>query len=153
MEISWSNHLQENLVPPFQRHIVLLNMLCKVTLIHCGLKSTHMESMSLQSVRDQSNQRYELVPLFDQCNAKKKKKKGSANSRTADGNRVGEDAVDDRSKMKTERCAYLSLVAVSNKLDEVWITQQPILLYLYLFQYFPTIAKWLGKRLGQSRIK
>lgn len=46
-------------------------------------------------------------------------------------------------RMTSERCASLIAVAIANRLDEVWVSPHPELLYLYLFQYFPSIAKRL----------
>lgn len=44
-------------------------------------------------------------------------------------------------RMTAKRCAYLMAVAAANKLHEVWVTPNPELLYCYLFQYMPYIAK------------
>ncbi|ESO90160.1 hypothetical protein LOTGIDRAFT_218247 [Lottia gigantea] len=44
-------------------------------------------------------------------------------------------------RVTTDRCASLMAVAVANKLDEVWIALQPILFFMYLFQYCPSIAR------------
>lgn len=54
-------------------------------------------------------------------------------------------------RMTSERCASLIAVAVANRLDEVWVSPHPELLYLYLFQYFPSIAKRLvqKKKIGE----
>jgi dehydrogenase/reductase SDR family protein 7 len=43
--------------------------------------------------------------------------------------------------MEASRCAYLMSIAIANKLDEVWISNQPILWLLYAMQYFPTIFR------------
>lgn len=45
-------------------------------------------------------------------------------------------------RVSAERCAQLTAVAMANKLDEVWISKQPILLFVYINQYFPNFAKW-----------
>lgn len=45
----------------------------------------------------------------------------------------------DEKRMQTSRCARLCAVAIANKLDEVWISKQPILLFVYLSQYMPFI--------------
>jgi hypothetical protein len=52
----------------------------------------------------------------------------------------------------TNRCGFLMACAVYHKLDEVWISKQPILSYLYMNQYFPTLAKALGKKIGPKRV-
>lgn len=50
-------------------------------------------------------------------------------------------------RMKADRCAYLILVAISNCLDESWITFQPILMIYYAIQYFPSVSRWFILRL------
>ncbi|KAH3859181.1 dehydrogenase/reductase SDR family member 7-like [Dreissena polymorpha] len=54
---------------------------------------------------------------------------------------------DDR-RMSTARCAQLCAIAMANKLDEVWISQHPVLLVVYCSQYMPTIFSWIFKRVG-----
>ncbi len=49
---------------------------------------------------------------------------------------------DDR--VSAERCAELITVGMANQLDEIWISKNPILLFVYLSQYFPNLAKWYG---------
>lgn len=44
--------------------------------------------------------------------------------------------------MPTERCARLMAVSMANKLDEVWISEYPSLLNIYLNQYFPNLFRW-----------
>ncbi|XP_054712828.1 dehydrogenase/reductase SDR family member 7-like [Uloborus diversus] len=46
-------------------------------------------------------------------------------------------------KMKTERCSRLTFTAISNKLDECWISQQPLLTLFYCSQYIPSIYRTL----------
>ncbi|XP_077534188.1 dehydrogenase/reductase SDR family member 7-like [Haemaphysalis longicornis] len=43
--------------------------------------------------------------------------------------------------MPTERCAWLTAVAIANKMDEVWISENPILLIMYCAQYIPSIFR------------
>lgn len=45
-------------------------------------------------------------------------------------------------RMKTDRCAHLCAVAIANELDEVWIAQNPVLLFLYFAQYAPSLFRW-----------
>ena len=45
-------------------------------------------------------------------------------------------------RVTAERCAELITVAMANSLKEVWISLQPILLFVYISQYFPIQAKW-----------
>ncbi|UYV70441.1 DHRS7, partial [Cordylochernes scorpioides] len=44
-------------------------------------------------------------------------------------------------RMSTDRCSHLCAVAIANKLDEVWIAQNPVLILFYLSQYLPTIYR------------
>jgi len=48
-------------------------------------------------------------------------------------------------RMTSLRCAYLMSIAIANKLDETWISKQPILWLLYATQYFPTLFRLLAK--------
>lgn len=48
----------------------------------------------------------------------------------------------DPSRLSGQRCAQLISVAMANKLEEVWISKQPILLFVYISQYFPSIFRW-----------
>lgn len=44
--------------------------------------------------------------------------------------------------MSTERCAKLMVVGMANNLDEVWISENPPLLMLYINQYLPNLYRW-----------
>lgn len=44
-------------------------------------------------------------------------------------------------KMAPTRAAQLIVVAVANKLEEIWFGPQPFVIYAYLAQYFPTIFR------------
>ena len=48
----------------------------------------------------------------------------------------------DSTRVTAERCAHLTVVAMANQLDEVWISKNPILLFTYLFKYSPILANW-----------
>ncbi|XP_020894894.1 dehydrogenase/reductase SDR family member 7-like [Exaiptasia diaphana] len=48
-------------------------------------------------------------------------------------------------RMPTERCAYLMAVSMANKLDEVWISTNPMLAYTYMCQYMPTVFQRYSK--------
>ena len=45
------------------------------------------------------------------------------------------------SKMSTERCVQLMVIGMANRLKEMWITPNPILLIIYFMQYFPNVAQ------------
>lgn len=53
------------------------------------------------------------------------------------GGKIGED----EKRMKTERCAKLCAVAIVNQLDEVWISLNPVLFFLYVCQYAPSLGR------------
>ncbi|XP_029973532.1 dehydrogenase/reductase SDR family member 7 [Salarias fasciatus] len=55
-------------------------------------------------------------------------------------------------KMPTSRCARLILVGVANGVKEMWISQQPFLLFYYLWQYTPTLAWFITNLLGSKRV-
>lgn len=56
-------------------------------------------------------------------------------------------------RMTKARCAELIAVAMANKIDEVWMSRHPVLLFAYISQYLPVFAKWMGKRIGSRRSK
>ena len=41
-------------------------------------------------------------------------------------------------RMATQRCAELMAISIANKLDEVWVSPQPVLSMAYIMQYAPT---------------
>ena len=45
-------------------------------------------------------------------------------------------------RISSSRCAHLIAVAMANKLEEVWISKNPVLFFTYMNQYAPTIARW-----------
>ena len=45
-------------------------------------------------------------------------------------------------QMPTERCVELMAVGMANNLDEVWISENPMLLMTYINQYFPNFFRW-----------
>ncbi|KAM7431585.1 Dehydrogenase/reductase SDR member 7 [Porites harrisoni] len=52
--------------------------------------------------------------------------------------------------MPTERCARLMVVSMANNLDEVWITEYPILTAPYFNQYFPNFFRWGVKKIAMK---
>ncbi|XP_051881059.1 dehydrogenase/reductase SDR family member 7 isoform X2 [Pristis pectinata] len=56
-------------------------------------------------------------------------------------------------KMPTARCVRLMLVGIANELKEMWISEQPLLLYAYLWQYTPTWAWLITNKVSVKRIK
>lgn len=62
-------------------------------------------------------------------------------------------SIDQSYKMPTSRCVRLMLISMANDLKEVWISDHPVLLGAYLWQYMPTWGLWLTSRLGKKRIQ
>ncbi|XP_055496305.1 dehydrogenase/reductase SDR family member 7 isoform X5 [Leucoraja erinacea] len=56
-------------------------------------------------------------------------------------------------KMPTARCARLMLIGMANGLKEMWISEQPLLFYVYLWQYAPTWAWLIADKMSVKRIK
>ncbi|RMX53392.1 hypothetical protein pdam_00014261 [Pocillopora damicornis] len=63
----------------------------------------------------------------------------------------------DSKRMQPARCAHLMTVAMANKLDEVWISPNPVLLFIYISQYCPVCQTCRyetgSKDAGRNRIK
>jgi len=58
----------------------------------------------------------------------------------------------DKNRMSTERCAELMSISIANKLHEVWIARQPVLIFMYICQYLPTLGFRLLKTIGIKQI-
>lgn len=56
-------------------------------------------------------------------------------------------------KMPTSRCVHLMLVGIANNIKEMWIAEQPFLLFYYLWQYTPTLAWYATNILGRKRVQ
>ncbi|KAF3701207.1 Dehydrogenase/reductase SDR family member 7 [Channa argus] len=56
-------------------------------------------------------------------------------------------------KMSTSRCVRLMLVGIANGVKEMWIAQQPFLLFHYTWQYAPTFAWFITNVLGKKRVQ
>lgn len=56
-------------------------------------------------------------------------------------------------KMPTRRCVRLMLVGIANGVKEMWIAQQPFLLFYYAWQYAPTFAWLITNLLGRKRVQ
>ncbi|KAM4724161.1 dehydrogenase/reductase SDR family member 7 [Anableps anableps] len=56
-------------------------------------------------------------------------------------------------KMPTSRCVRLMLVGIANSVKEMWIAQQPFLLFYYAWQYAPTAAWAMTNMLGRKRVQ
>lgn len=62
-------------------------------------------------------------------------------------------AGDQQHKMTTARCVGLILCGLANRVKEMWIGQQPFLLFFYVWQYTPTLAWFVTSVLGKKRIQ
>ncbi|XP_068582518.1 dehydrogenase/reductase SDR family member 7 [Cebidichthys violaceus] len=62
-------------------------------------------------------------------------------------------AGDQGHKMPTSRCVRLMLVGIANGVKEMWIAQQPFLLFYYTWQYAPTLAWFITDVLGRRRVQ
>ncbi|XP_078358032.1 dehydrogenase/reductase SDR family member 7-like [Oculina patagonica] len=54
--------------------------------------------------------------------------------------------------MSTERCAKLMAIGMANKLDELWIAENPALIMTYTYQYFPNFYRWCTKKFLMQRM-
>lgn len=45
------------------------------------------------------------------------------------------------------------LVGIANGVKEMWIAQQPFLLFYYVWQYAPTFAWFITNKLGRKRVQ
>jgi len=64
------------------------------------------------------------------------------------GEKLGNKMNENDRRMKTDRCAHLCAVAIANKLDEAWISINPVLFLLYVAQYAPSFARSYFARFG-----
>ncbi|XP_008800554.1 dehydrogenase/reductase SDR family member 7-like [Phoenix dactylifera] len=59
---------------------------------------------------------------------------------------------DSEKPVPVERCAQLIIRAATHGLKEVWISNQPVLLVMYLVQYMPTLGYWFMDKIGSNRV-
>ncbi|CAI5513094.1 unnamed protein product [Closterium sp. Naga37s-1] len=64
---------------------------------------------------------------------------------------AGEDEKD--SRMPASRCAELIVSAAAWRLEEAWISRHPVLLLMYLAQYFPATCSMLFRKIGPKRVQ
>ena len=48
----------------------------------------------------------------------------------------------DYNRMRIRRCVELMILAMANELEEVWISHNPILFFVYVMQYLPDVGRW-----------
>ncbi|XP_066535448.1 dehydrogenase/reductase SDR family member 7 [Hoplias malabaricus] len=75
------------------------------------------------------------------------------NAFTEQADKPVSSAGDQTHKMSTERCVQLMLAGLTNRVKEMWIGQQPFLLFFYIWQYTPTFAWFITNKLGQKRVQ
>lgn len=68
------------------------------------------------------------------------------------GESVGREMKADEKRISSERCAYLTCVAIANNLYEVWISKNPILFMCYINQLIPDLSKWFTLRYGMKML-
>ncbi|KAK9511480.1 hypothetical protein O3M35_000126 [Rhynocoris fuscipes] len=68
------------------------------------------------------------------------------------GEIFGKNVSEDDRRMETSRCAYLSAVAIVNRVDEAWMGLFPIIPLTYIIVYYPNITKFFLKYIGNRRI-
>jgi dehydrogenase/reductase SDR family protein 7 len=69
------------------------------------------------------------------------------------GQIVGEANVDDSKKLSGARCAELMAAAMFFQQPESWISRNPILLFMYVSQYWPDLARRLGHLASAKRVE
>ncbi|CAI7889947.1 unnamed protein product [Closterium sp. NIES-53] len=57
------------------------------------------------------------------------------------------------SRMPASRCAELIVSAAAWRLEEAWISRHPVLLLMYLGQYFPATCSMLFSKIGPKRVQ
>lgn len=75
------------------------------------------------------------------------------NAFTEELNKPVASAGNQEHKMPTKRCVRLMLVGIANGVKEMWIAQQPFLLFYYAWQYAPTFAWFITNVLGRKRVQ
>lgn len=68
------------------------------------------------------------------------------------GTKLGTAADDNAHRVTAERCARLMVAGLWGGLHEVWISKQPVLLFLYVGQYFPSLYAYLAPKAGAKRV-
>ncbi|KAK7481161.1 hypothetical protein BaRGS_00027594 [Batillaria attramentaria] len=68
------------------------------------------------------------------------------------GKVLGREMGKEEKRMETSRCAYLCAVAIANRLDEAWISLQPVLVGTYVAQYAPSFYRGRMKRMGVEQL-
>jgi len=66
------------------------------------------------------------------------------------GEKVNQRQLPTDKKMTAERCAYLCLVAMANRLNESWMSPLPVIPFLYLYAYQPYLASKVAKLMGKQ---
>lgn len=73
---------------------------------------------------------------------------------SAPGKVWGKKHANDSDRISSDRCAKLYTVAMANKLDEVWISRNPILLTVYGYQYCPSfMRRYFTGKLSSAFVK
>lgn len=60
----------------------------------------------------------------------------------------------DARRMSTKRCARLCLIAIAFKINEAWISIQPVLLFMYASRYMPSLTNFANSRfMSEDRLR
>lgn len=77
---------------------------------------------------------------------------GQSKALRGDGTPVG-NAGDKSKRLTAERCARLMAGAAHAGLAECWISPHPVLLFVYIAQYVPSLGVLLGNIVGPKRVQ
>jgi len=69
------------------------------------------------------------------------------------GQRLGQPVEDALHRLTAQRCAHLMAAAMWRRLPESWIAPQPILAYVYVRQYWPSLFFRMGRNAGRRRVE
>ncbi|GAQ79572.1 NAD(P)-binding Rossmann-fold superfamily protein [Klebsormidium nitens] len=72
---------------------------------------------------------------------------------TAPDVNANEYAEEEKGRMTVERCADLILAGTAHRLPEIWISNHPVLAFLYVAQWLPELGDLIAKRVGTSRVR
>lgn len=79
-----------------------------------------------------------------------------ANAFTEDVNKQFKDKASvkpDSNRMPPARCAQLMTIAIANRMTEVWISPNPVLLFVYVSQYCPVLFNWCATRIAMKQVR
>lgn len=79
---------------------------------------------------------------------------GGGASEPPDVHTAAPDSADEeKNRMTADRCAQLILAATGHRVEEAWISRQPVLLFMYIMQYLPGVGYLLLRKIGPKRVQ